>query len=192
MGNKPVIIDPELMLGCKSSFKGSITDMKIWNRPLTLKEVDVYTQGCENASSPQPKFLEWPQFNISYQGKNVKNISISKAEICRENSLSKMTVVGHKMDFYKALNLCHEVGGIMQLPKRNGSLLYDNIASILPPHCSGYFWIPIVQSENNFSSWINAHTINIEQEVGDLPWGFGQPNGKATLLVLFKKYPKQL
>ena len=96
-----------------------------------------------------------------------------------------MTVLGQKMDFYKALNLCYEVGGIMQLPKKNGSLLYENIASYLPPHCNGFFWIPIVQSENNISSWINAHIVNIDQEVGDLPWGFGQPNGKPTLLVFF-------
>ena len=186
------IIDPELMIGCNGYFRGSITDMNIWNRPLTLKEVDVYTKGCENISSLQPRVFEWPQLNFLFQGKNVKNTSISKAELCPENSLeekmteenlSEMKIFGYKMDFYQALNLCHIFGGKMPLLKRNRSLLYKNIFSDLREHCGGKFWIPIVQSKKNFSLWTNAHIVEKEQEVDNLPWGYGEPNGKHNLLV---------
>ena len=128
MGNKPVIIGPELMIGCNGYFRGSITDINIWNRPLTNKEVYVYTKGCENSSSLLPRVFEWPQLNILFRGQNVKNTSTSKTELCPENSLqenlSEIKIFGYKMDFYQALNLCYVIGGKMLLLEKNKSLLY--------------------------------------------------------------------
>ena len=190
--NKPVIIDPQLIVGCNGYFRGTFTDINIWNRPLTLQEIDVYTQGCKPSSSLQPSILEWPQLNVSYQGNNVKNTTIPKAQLCPEHgteeSLSELKILGYKMNFYKALNLCYVIGGKMPLPKRNSSLLYEHIISDLPTHCNGQFWIPIVQSEITNSLWVYAHKVDNQQEVSDLPWAYGQPNGKHTVLVSAAKY----
>ena len=154
---------------------------------MTPKEVDVFTHGCGYSSALQPKVLEWPQLNIVYQGKNIKNSSISKAVICTEHEIeesqSDMKILDYKMDFYKALNLCYILGGNMPLPKRTGSLIFENILSHLSPYCNGQFWIPIVQSEKTNRIWVNAHNVDNQQEVTDLHWAYGQPNGEPTLLV---------
>ena len=185
MENRPVIIDRNIYLGCNGLFRGSITDINIWNRPLTLQEVDVYTKGCDNSSSLQPEVLEWPNLNISFRGKNVKSTSVVRADICTRQktgeNLSEMKILGYKMDFIKANELCHLLGGEMALPAMNGTILYADIFSSLPTHCSGVFWIPILQSNTDPSLWINAHNPSNTEVVADLPWAYGQPNGKATI-----------
>jgi hypothetical protein len=41
--------------------------------------------------------------------------------------------------------------------------------------------MPVIKSSENVSKWVDANDENVE--LLNLPWGFGQPNGRSFIEV---------
>ena len=48
--------------------------------------------------------------------------------------------------------------------------------------CKTYVWVPVIKSRKNASKWVDAN--NDSKELTNLPWGYGQPNGRLYTCYL--------
>jgi hypothetical protein len=213
---KESLLDPTVEIT-----RGSIRDFSAWSRALTNDEMLTFTKDCsidKERNQLKPDIIEWNDMQINHTGSNVqveytsfkqKDRVIFKANckavehkqekantrkthsfpVCNEDLVNlKFT---NKMTFEEATLTCHQLGGMMPLP-RNSEEVEDltalaNESQILKDgmsECTTY-WLPIKQKKENKMEqeqydWIN-HKFNNKNEsskfVTFLPWELGQPNG---------------
>ena len=162
-----------------------MTDLFVWNRPLTSPEVEQFMDGCDEgfSSKSKPNIIIWPLINISTFGNNVFLGQLPESEICYQNMDSRQVstrIMNYPLTFDKARSLCAYLGGTMPLPLNEGDFLTyagNNLSSLIPDMCNGNFWLPIIQS-NKASTWVDARLeTSSEIQVSCMRWAPGQPNG---------------
>ena len=189
--NTPLIIGGEIFIGGRAfynnSLVGYITDLNAWNRPLTNKEVDQFTDGCFESfiSESKPNIIGWPLINNnSIIGPNVHAEPMPKSEICLQKNQSGQVltrIMSYQLPFKKSRSLCSYLGGTMPLPLNEADFLAifgKNLSSQVPNECDASFWLPIVQSSQVQTTWVDSRReTGSDVHVNYMPWATGQPNG---------------
>jgi hypothetical protein len=186
--NKPINLSNQLLLGGKGctngygSFRGHLTDLNAWDRPLSPDELTEYNTGCNEdfISNSNPKAIVWSQLNFTYLGKNTIEEIVSRAEICPlldSTEKTNIKILGYKLPFQEAFDLCSNLGGEMPSSTKQNFNDLLNINLTLFTECKKrYFWVPIKKSQTNSSVYVEAN--NEDNTVDFMPWGYGQSNGK--------------
>ena len=88
-------------------FQAEITDVHIWNRTLTTKDMSRWTS-CE--SDEHGTFLNWEEADISID-ERIEIIEISRDELCKVNDPTKFITFPTQMQFEPSLKYCANLGG---------------------------------------------------------------------------------
>ena len=167
-------------------FLGFITDLNAWNRPLTSPEVELFMDGCNEGFSTEskPNIIIWPLINIWTIGNNVFLGQLPESEICYQHMDSRQVltrIMSYQLPFKKSRSLCSYLGGTMPLPLNEADFLAifgKNLSSQVPNECDASFWLPIVQSSQVQTTWVDSRReTGSDVHVNYMPWATGQPNG---------------
>lgn len=135
---------------------GQLTDLHMWSRPLTPKEVEKY-QDCGASFGSESSFINWSNSNITFNPNVIQIKNIPNDEVCHNEP--KIKIFPHKMIFNNALKLCRDLDGKMFLPKNNDQ-------QNLPSSCEGQFWIKADRLKNN--SWVTISSSNDNSETSEI------------------------
>ena len=172
-----------------------MTDLNAWNRPLANLEIEQFMDGCNESfsSKSKPNIINWPLINNSSIGNKVSLVELPESEICSQNLDSRQVqtrIMNYPLTFDKSRSLCTYLGGQMPLPSNESdfqAIFGNNLSSQMPDMCSGYFWLPIVQS-NIAPTWVDARLeTTSEIPVNYFHWAPGQPNGNFKLTMSRKQ-----
>jgi hypothetical protein len=151
-----------------STFSGQISDFNIWSRPLSLKEIQDFSKGCspELTEMSNPQYVSWSRVNITRQGNMTKLSNISKLSFCEKNSkpanFENETIILN-LDFSvydDAKIFCKRMNGNMPFPRNETDLKFifsfqRDESNLFNKSCENNFWLPIIRSSRNKSSWIH-------------------------------------
>ena len=209
--------------------RGSIRDFGAWSRALTDEEMLAFTRDCSidnKKTNLKPDIIEWNTMQVNRTGMNVEAEYISfkhkenllleakctstegkqkhtkKHEeqsfpVCNEDLIHLK--FSKKMAFLEAALTCHQLGGMIPLPKNYEEVealtafANESLTTEGKEQCQTH-WLPIVQQqrkeENKLNEekyeWVhyqfNAQIANAtgnesSKRVRFLPWQLGQPNG---------------
>ena len=212
---KESLLDPTVEIT-----RGSIRDFSAWSRALTNEEMVTFTKDChidKERNNLKPDIIAWNNMGVNRTGANVQVQYLSfKAKdqvlfksncraieskpekanagntysfpVCNEDLV--YLKFSNKLTFEEASLTCHQLGGMMPLPRNFEEVEYlsalaneSQPTSDGKPECST-FWLPIIQKQgNNIDQkydWIHHKFFNSNgsnKRVVFLPWQLGQPNG---------------
>ena len=126
---------------CRSVF-GSITDVNIWSRSLSQREV--YGWSTFKANLSKFKVLDWMEAKIILNGTQVEDydLDILKREAMNVSSSLAIYTPLSKNTFRKGKYICEGIGGYVSVPGDNLPLTIWNQSaiSISNDHCNGKFF----------------------------------------------------
>jgi hypothetical protein len=121
-------------IGLESSFWGQITDFNIWNRHLSIEEINQYSFGCQEGLLTQPEILDWAQTNITNKGDYSEHIQMQRKLLnCQHNINQSLFQNIYRMNFLKSTEFCKFLRGDLVDPFKEE--LYCD-----PFH----YWVPTV------------------------------------------------
>ena len=168
------------MEGKKDLFSGKITDLNVWNRSLTLNELERFAFDCdESLFSPLQPVL-WSKCSFTSKSSSLQVLSVKREKLCKI-SAPKTKIFPSKVTFEAAVTLCSHLAGKMPFP-RNASEVIEVVKSSGKSYsnkCELQAWLPIVRSNVNSLDWVHYESVikEVQTTVTFLPWAAGQPNG---------------
>ena len=171
-------LQPTFTIGGRRDYQfyGLITDLNIWNQPLSLSELIHYAE-CNTADLlglDKDLAIRWSK--VVQFGK-LRTLQVDYMEICSNEEPTPWLELVHILQTFKeSVNLCSSLGGSLLYPKavEDLSKINDVMAhSKYADTCNSDIWIPIKRSKDDQFTWIRYGT----NEVAFLPWTKGQPNG---------------
>ena len=182
VGNEDnILINSSIELGGvrKDPFSGKITDLNIWNRPLTENEIKGYSLNCDESMFAPEQPLLWSKLNFSAISNNsnvIQLASIKYEKLCKPLA-AKTKIFPTKTNFKESLQMCNQLSGKMPLPRN-----LTEVAEVVKSSGKKFSdlkllqaWLPIVRSSENSSEWVSSDPI--PEKVNFLNWASGQPNG---------------
>ncbi len=156
-----------------SSFSGQITDLNVWSRSLSLKDLDQYSVMCSNnlTESMKPDKVMWSRLNITEKN-NLKSTVISRTSLCQQVTITNTTDTviirssNPYFDYKTAYAFCKELNGNMPYPENKTELqqmLSINKDSKL--QCFNRVWMAISKSRYNSSVLIYDKRTLPEKEI---------------------------
>ncbi len=156
-----------------SSFSGQITDLNVWSRSLSLKDLDQYSVMCSNnlTESMKPDKVMWSRLNITEKN-NLKSTVISRTSLCQQVAITNTTdtvIIRSStpyFDYKTASSFCKELNGNMPYPENKTELqqmLSINQDSKLK--CFNRVWMAITKSRYNSSVLIYDKKTLPEKEI---------------------------
>ena len=161
-------------------FTGKITDLNMWNEPLSVERVSLFSK-CKMTELLQLNIgmpIRWSDSIFKMISNETKKFSISYEELCPQKIVSTLQLFHLLVKFEEAKAICIHLNSQIKLP-----MDYDDLKDILilantnqmNNVCRGQIWMPIVNSKENYTKWVNSHKPS--EEISFLPWMEGQPNG---------------
>ena len=174
-------LKPTHTIGTSSSdpFVGIITDLNIWNKPLSLQELH-YFADCNTVDISGPNrdmALRWSDVAGVQNQTGVEIIKVDYDEICSNEPQTQWMELFH---FRQTINevdyLCSLLDGRLIYPNTQEDL--DHIKALINKSrhaeaCKRAVWVPIRRSKDDPTKWIDTGS----NEVSFLPWAEDQPNG---------------
>ena len=186
------------------TFRGQLSDLNIWSRPLTDDAMRQFTGHCQNAVTANndiPDVLHWDEIEVLDRGKFVskspsdleckpKCQNMANEEIECDKHTTTLTFPT-KTTFKEAITTCGQLGGSMTLPTNMHDLLDLNnsvnqrIIGSDKTECNTT-WIPLylVDGDKSSSEETLKFSLPFQKNIGALsskevflPWQIGQPNG---------------
>lgn len=79
-----LMVEPALFVG---NFTGKVTDLNVWNEPLSQEQLLEFGNGCSNkfslAKRLSPNVIDWKTRKVIASGNAVRNSSIFETELCK-------------------------------------------------------------------------------------------------------------
>ena len=187
----------------RSITRGTLTDLNVWSKMLTIEEMKRFTKTCEDMAS-KPDLISWNNLNVLKIGLNAKQINLSANDVCSYNDEEKTSVIfiwPHQQIYSKSKLTCELLGGAFPLPQNdtqlqtleysflNNSRFDSNDNDIVKYHCNNDFWMPIIQmpapdTEFGKYTWVEDLGPSPKQ-AKYLPWQRLQPNGQDLQQCVF-------
>jgi hypothetical protein len=176
--------NPIEMGGGKLSLK-YITDFNIWNRPISVQEVEEYSMGLNFNTLTGvngPEILNWSDANVTYQGYYCKMFIISRALLATQIQISSeefpinpFFILNHPREktYDKSVHFCKQIRGTLFLPTQS-NLKFVRSHYYWDDLNSDFFWVPFVKSTNGNSKWV------YDSELEDLSENIPTLNVKGT------------
>lgn len=168
------------------SFAAEMTDFNVWNRPLSIIEIEEYSFACNNSSdfvkNSKPELVSWYDLNITRQGNETRQIRVPKEKLCKKlQDFNEKTMIFYPLisSYADAYSVCKYWKGDLPFPINSSHM--EMIASksreqLIKSSCTDRIWVSIVKSKQNNSKWIYDMSGGFELEV-KFP-GFEIPESK--------------
>ena len=153
-------------IGKDSPFYGQITDFNIWNRPLSLVEINEYALNCKEkfSNKTNPEFLIWSNASIKELGKNIHPFSMPRSFLtCFNSSGVKQSEKWQFLEsiedltYSQSLRFCHFLKGYL-LHLSSSTLRNLNFNSVK-------YWVPIKLNENSTNWEFDRLALNQSAEI---------------------------
>ena len=143
-------------------FMGKITDLNMWNKPLTPQAVSLFSK-CKMNEFLQLNIgmpIKWSEGLLNFNSNEAKTFNISNEELCPEKPVVKLKIFNSLMKFDEAKSVCEQFDSQMKLPMDYDDFkeLFDIENQYLMKNiCEGQMWLPIVRSPDNDTKWLNVY-----------------------------------
>jgi hypothetical protein len=166
--------NPIEMGGGKLSLK-YITDFNIWNRPLSVQEVEEYLRGLNfNTLTGMngPEILGWSNVNATYQGYYCNKFVISRSLLASQIQISSeeppikpFFILNNPLSksYDNSKRFCKQIRGTVFLPTQS-NLNFARSYYYWDFLIRDLFWVPIIKSTDSNSKWVYDNEVEDHSE----------------------------
>ena len=143
------------------SFYGAITDLQIWKRFLTNKEITDFNE-CKLRSGGD--VYQWNPDNLSLFG-SLAVEDISREEYCGESQQTILVANGKLFDFYETLDFCNDVLNSRMVVGKSEEMLHAMGKEIKKACVSSKIFYSghIKVGNDQYSDFYDKHPMNLRQ-----------------------------
>ena len=102
----------------EKAFKGQITDLNVWDRPLSDDELVNFTKNCVDQrfhQIGQPNIIDWSVANFAYNKSLIETFEVDRGQFCWRPK-SEVVMFPIPSAYGEALTSCDNLGGQFPLP----------------------------------------------------------------------------
>ncbi|XP_076061383.1 uncharacterized protein LOC143037151 [Oratosquilla oratoria] len=165
-----VLVGQSIVTKTSNGLSGKLTQVNIWSRILTLKEMNSIKDCNVNL---QGDVLSWKDIELNLT--NAEETQIELASLCHNSLKEKSFFQFTPLTFAESTYLCEGLGGYLPLPMTQKSI-EDHLGYIKDYEdvCFGSKFWGSASDDSKEGKWI-VHTTG--QTEDNLPWAKHEPNG---------------
>ena len=135
-------------------FKGSITDVQIWDKVLTASEIQKWST-CQYPAGGN--FVDWSKAKFNITG-DIKAEQVAKDQLCKSEETKKIISFSHLSEFVESVKFCKIIGGEISVADTWSHKLEMDQA--LGQGCPDMYYSGFTKDNND--QWVNVNTQEIK------------------------------
>ena len=143
-------------------FKGSLTDINIWDRIITHEERTNWSKCISDVSG---NYLNWTNAEFDHS-EQIKEIEVNKSLICKEQTSSKFIAFNHSLEFEESMSFCSNIGGKFAVSKDNNHIneiekALMEVKEKVNPNCTTLIYSGYWKRGGNYENAVSQEKVNL-------------------------------
>ena len=159
----------------KHIFHGAITDVQMWNRSLSVSEIEGWTD-CGDV--PPGDLINWQTVDLNNTGLTLQ--TVERDEICgTKQNKGIIAAFNRKLNFFESINFCSNLGEVTSgVEERDQEVMMEALEVLEEPVCTTSVLSTGIMFSEERKSWTDYNTgsaVSVDN------WFQGRPSNNTEI-----------